>query len=134
MMSVNPVDLVALLIVVQYVLILTNVGRCRARTGIQAPAVTGHPLFERAYRVQMNTLELLVVMLPLLYIAARYWPPLWVAAAGAVYLVGRGIFWYAYMTDPARRGLGFVLSVTPVFLLSLATLVRVVMGSAPRGS
>jgi hypothetical protein len=34
-----------------------NVGRARTRYGIKAPAVTGNENFERAYRVQMNTLE-----------------------------------------------------------------------------
>ena len=32
------------------------VGRMRGRHGIQAPAVSGHPMFERAYRVKMHTL------------------------------------------------------------------------------
>ena len=35
------------------------------------------------------------------------------ALAGAGYLIGRFKFWRAYMTDPASRGLGFMLSLLP---------------------
>lgn len=36
-----------------------QVARARGRYGVKAPAVVGHELFERAYRVQMNTLDTL---------------------------------------------------------------------------
>lgn len=32
--------------------------------GIKAPATTGHPIFERTFRVHYNTLENLVIFLP----------------------------------------------------------------------
>jgi hypothetical protein len=76
----------------------------RGRYGVKAPAVTG-PMFERAYRVQMNTLELMVLFIPALYLAARYWPPAWAAAVGAVYGVGRLLYRAACLRDPASRGL-----------------------------
>lgn len=116
------VDLVALLAIAQFIFFAVQVARARGRYGIEAPAVSGHPLFERAYRVQMNTLELLVALLPLLYIAARYWPESYVAAAGAVYLVGRLIYWRSYTRAPARRTLGFAISLTPIMVLLLASL------------
>jgi len=83
------VDLVAVLAVAQFVFFGVLVGQARGRYGVKAPAVTGHELFERTYRVQMNTLELLVAFLPLLFIAGKYWPQAWVAAVGAVFLMGR---------------------------------------------
>lgn len=99
-----------------------QVARARGRYGVKAPAVVGHELFERAYRVQMNTLELLVALLPLLYIAARYWPDAYVAVVGAVYLVGRLLYWRSYTRAPASRTLGFVISMTPIMVLLLASL------------
>ncbi len=113
------VELVALLAVAQYLFFGAMVGRARGRYGVKAPAVSGHEGFERAYRVQMNTLELLVALLPALFVAARFWPAAWVAGIGAVYLVGRFIYWRAYMSAPSSRGLGFVLSMLPVTLLVL---------------
>ena len=124
----NLVDLVAMGALLQFIFFGAQVGQARGKYGVNAPAVTGHEGFERIYRVQMNTLELLVPLLPALYAAARYWPAWAVAAAGAVYLVGRFIYWRAYVTAPASRGLGFVLSIGPVFTLIIATVAGIVLG------
>ena len=119
----NLVDVVAMLAVIQYLVFAGMVGKARGRFGVRAPAVTGDERFERIYRVQMNTLELLVALLPAMYVAARYWPPQVVAVIGSVYLVGRTIYWRAYVANPSARGLGYMLSVFPVFGLALAALV-----------
>ena len=123
----NHVDLVAILAVAQMVFFAVLVGRARGRYGVKAPAVTGHEMFERAYRVQMNTLELMVAFLPALYIAAKYWPQAWVAGAGAVYLVGRFIYWRSYTSAPGSRGVGFGLSMLPVLALLVAALAGCLM-------
>lgn len=124
----NYVDMVAMTAVIQYLVFGALVGRARGQYGVKAPAVSGNEQFERVYRVQMNTLELLVAFLPCLYAAARYWPGWAVAVAGAVYILGRIIYWRAYVTEPATRGLGFVLSIGPVFTLALAALVPALLG------
>ena len=126
----NYVDLVALLAVAQLVFFSILVGRARGRYGIKAPAVSGHEGFERAYRVQMNTLELMVAFLPALFIATKYWPQTWVAAAGAVYLVGRLLYWRSYVAAPASRGLGFGLSMLPILALVIGGLVGALRGVA----
>lgn len=86
------------------------VGRARSRYDIKAPAVSGHPAFERAYRVQMNTLESTLMFLPTLWLAAQYGFSGWAGIAGLVWLIGR--VWYAlsYLKDPRKRGLGFGLA------------------------
>ena len=56
--------LVTLLAVLWYVVTGIQVGRMRTRYGVRAPATTGDPAFERAFRVQMNELEQLVAFLP----------------------------------------------------------------------
>jgi glutathione S-transferase len=58
------------LAVALYMILVWRTGVMRDRHGIVAPAVTGHPDFERAYRVQMNTLEQLVPFLPMLWLFA----------------------------------------------------------------
>lgn len=127
------VHLVALLAVLQYLVFGALVGRARGRYGVKAPAVTGHELFERAYRIHMNTLELLVALLPTMYIAARYWPPAWVAGAGVVYLVGRVLYWQAYSKDPDRRALGFLLSIAPLGVLLFGAIGAMLLGRTPGG-
>ncbi|MEY2893740.1 MAG: hypothetical protein RJA98_3648 [Pseudomonadota bacterium] len=117
------IELITLLALLQYLVFGALVGKAREAYQVQAPATTGHPLFERAYRVQMNTLELLVVFLPALWLAARFWSPAWMAAVGAVWLVGRALYAVAYAQDPARRALGFGLSIASVgALMGLAGL------------
>jgi glutathione S-transferase len=124
----NLVDLVALAALVQLLVFSFLVGGARGRYGVKAPAVTGHPMFERAYRVQMNTLELMVLFIPALYVAARYWPPAWVAAVGAVYVLGRLVYRTAYLRDPASRGLGYLVSILPIFVLLAGGVVGAVRG------
>ncbi|MBL8337416.1 MAG: MAPEG family protein, partial [Rhodoferax sp.] len=92
-------------------------GRARTQYGVKPPAMAGHAMFERALRVQMNTLEQLACFLPCLLIAGQYWPGAVVAGIGAVYLVGRQLYRQRYVADPATRGSGFLLTVLPTFVL-----------------
>jgi len=124
----NFIDTVAMLAVAQYLFFATLVGQARGKYGVKAPAITGSEPFERAYRVQMNTLELLVALLPALYVAARYWPAPYVAGAGLVYLVGRFLYWRAYVTAPQSRSLGFALSIAPIMGLIVAALAGALAG------
>ena len=123
------VHIIALLAIAQFIAFCILVGQARGKYGIKAPAMTGNEHFERAVRVQMNTLEQLVCFLPALLIAALYWPPVYVSAVGAVYLLGRTLYQRAYITDPAKRGLGFLLTFLPTCLLLLAGLAGAVMQS-----
>jgi glutathione S-transferase len=88
-----------------------KVGMARGRYGIKAPAVSGHPDFERFYRVQMNTVEQAVVFFPALWLCTNYFRADVAGIAGLVWVVGR--VWYAlgYYRDAAKRGAGFTVSV-----------------------
>ncbi len=123
----NYVHIVALLAILQFIYFGILVGQARGKYGIKAPAMTGNEHFERAMRVQMNTLEQLVCFVPALLMAAVYWPQVYVAAVGVVYLVGRTLYQRAYMADPAKRALGFGLTALPTLLLVAAGLVGAVM-------
>lgn len=118
------VVLVAVLALLQFVAFGALVGRARGQFGVQAPATTGHPVFERYYRVQYNTMEQIVVFLPALFLSAAYgFGADWMSAAlGVVYLAGRQIYFLSYVRDPKSRGLGFVMTVVPgaIFLVNAA--------------
>jgi uncharacterized MAPEG superfamily protein len=86
------------------------VGHARGKYGVKAPATTGDPAFERAYRVQMNTLEATVMFLPTLWLAAHYGFTGWVGIAGLVWLVGRVWYALAYLRDASKRGPGYLVS------------------------
>ena len=79
----------------------------RHRYGIEAPAVSGHPAFERLYRVQMNTLEWAIMTLPCLWICAAYVNDGVAAGLGGVWLAGRVWYAVAYAREPALRAKGF---------------------------
>ena len=117
------IDIVTAVALLQYIYFGALVGSARGKYGVSAPAITGHEMFERYYRVQMNTLELLIVFLPALWLAARYWSPAGMAALGAVYVAGRFVYLKAYVKDPASRSLGYGLSIGPALVLLLAGLV-----------
>ena len=77
-------SLVTLLILVLMFATGLNVARARGRYGIKAPAVTGHEMFERAYRIQMNTLENSAILLPALWLYAGFIGDRGAAAMGLV--------------------------------------------------
>jgi glutathione S-transferase len=112
-----------------------NVGRMRGKHGIKAPAMTGDPEFERAVRVQMNTLEWSVVFLPLLWLATIYFAPamtmVWLAwlppVFGLIWIVGRVLYMNGYMAAPENRSTGFLISALAVVGLLIMSIVGVVM-------
>ena len=108
MLSSSPLSAgVTLLIVLLMFGTTFAVGKGRHKYGVQAPAVTGHPVFERLYRVQMNTLEWAVMTLPCLWIAAAYVSDAVASGLGVVWWLGRIAYALAYAADPARRARGF---------------------------
>lgn len=117
------VHLVTLLAVAQFMWFGFLVGGARVKHGIAAPATTGNEIFERYYRVHMNTLEMLIVFLPSMWLAAQYWSPLWTAEAGAIYLVGRVVYLKGYVSDPKKRSTGYGISLLPTAALLLAAIV-----------
>jgi glutathione S-transferase len=84
------------------------VGYARGRYKVSAPATTGPVEFECAYRVQMNTLENAVIFLPALWIASLYFSPLIASAVGAVWVLARIWYAFAYARNPKSRGAPFV--------------------------
>lgn len=102
--------LVTLLTVLLLFATMWAVGHARGKYGVKAPATTGDPAFERAYRVQMNTLEATVMFLPTLWLAAHYGFTGWAGIAGLVWLVGRVWYALAYLRDASKRGPGYLVS------------------------
>jgi len=119
-------QLVTLLALLEYFGFSYAVGNARATYGVKAPAISGNEVFERYFRVQQNTLELLIVFVPLLWIAASYWDSAWVAAVGAVFVVGRLLYFRGYVREPRKRHIGFILSVVPIALLAVGGAIGIV--------
>jgi glutathione S-transferase len=99
--------IVTCLAVLVYFFTGIRVSRARAAFGIKAPAITGNPDFERAFRVQMNTLEWMPIFLPSLWLFAIYISDGIAAAIGLVWIVGRILYMTGYAQAANKRGPGF---------------------------
>ena len=98
------------------------VGYARGKHGIKAPATTGHPDFERAFRVQMNTQEGALTFLPTLWLAAHFGSAMAAGALGLAWVAARVWYAIAYARDPAKRG--------PAFGIALLALVALIVVAA----
>lgn len=96
-----------------------STGRARGKANIKAPAMTGDAVYERTFRVHMNSVENAVVFIPALWMFNHYWDPRLGAAVGLIYIAGRFVYMRSYIADPATRGPGFGISfISEVFLLA----------------
>jgi len=120
MIFVHLVIAVALL---EFVSFGFAVGKAREKYAVKAPATTGNEMFERYFRVQMNTLEQLIVFIPSIVLFARYVEPRIAAGLGVVFVIGR--FWYfrQYVRDPSKRSVAFGISFLPMVILLLGALI-----------
>ena len=119
------IHLVILLGLLQLLVFGVLVGKARDKFGVKAPAVTGNESFERYYRVQMNTLELTVIFIPSILLASNYWSPFLMAALGFVYLIGRVLYFYAYVGNK-KRVVPYLMSFVPTILFVVLGIIGVV--------
>ena len=118
----EPVAIVIVIALLEYVVFGALVGRARGRYGVKAPATSGHEVFERYFRVHYNTLELLVAFVPAMWLFGTYVSPTWAALLGLVFVAGRALYLLSYVKDPAKREIGFGLSVLPIGVLLIGAL------------
>jgi len=99
--------LVTLLAILFYFFTCARVAKARGTYGVKLPAISGHPDFERVFRVQMNTLEWLPIFLPSLWLFAIYVGDQVAAPIGLLWIVGRIVYMIGYMQATERRSPGF---------------------------
>jgi uncharacterized membrane protein YecN with MAPEG domain len=110
-------SVITLLTLVVLIWVSFIVGHYRTKYNVKAPATTGDPHFERAFRVQMNTIESAFVFLPALWLAARWGNSSAVLLAGAAWLIGRIVYALTYLKDPAKRSAGFGIAFLAIIVL-----------------
>ncbi len=128
-LSADVTVLVALFLLVTVI----NVGKVRQRHKIAPPATTGNPELERAIRVQANSVEQVVIFLPLLWVATLFPAAMILAylapALGVVWLVGRVLYLRGYMEAANKRSRGFTISLAATMgLMGLSILGLLVHG------
>jgi glutathione S-transferase len=126
MQSHAYVAIVSLLALLTYFWMSLQVGRARAKCGIQAPAMTGDPILERTIRAHYNTLEWLPLLLVPMWLFAVYWSDLIAAILGLVWIVGRIVYALGYVADPKKREVGFLIQALAVAVLLFGSLGRLI--------
>ena len=118
------VAIVIALALLEYSVFVWMCGQARGRYDVPAPSTTGNTIYERYYRVQMNTVEQLVVFLPGMWLFGTYVSPTGAMVLGVLFIIGRALYARAYLSeDPRSRGPGFLLTLAPNLILVLGSLI-----------
>ena len=104
-----------------------QVGKARVATGTAAPAMSGPPEFERAFRVHQNTVEQLIIFIPALWMFANFVRADVAAGLGLVFVIGRQIYRGSYMADPGKRTMGFGIGGLSMIILLIGAIIGAVM-------
>lgn len=122
----GPIALVTIAALIFYAYTGMRVAQMRRKHNVVAPAMTGAPEFERAFRVQMNTLESLVIFLPLLWLAGTFFNR-WVAIVlGIAWIAGRVLYMQGYMESAEKRETGALVAGVALGLLLLISVLGVI--------
>jgi glutathione S-transferase len=126
MQDYKLVAIVTLLALLLYFFMGLRVGRGRTKYDIEAPAISGHPDFERLYRVQANTLEWLPLFLVSMWLFALYWDERIAALVGLVWIGGRILYMVSYSKLASSRGPGFGIQALATGVLLFGALGRII--------
>jgi glutathione S-transferase len=127
MLGGHALQLVILLALLEYSILGVMVGRARQRYGVEAPATTGNPEFERYYRVHANTLEALIVFLPAVWIFSMVVNYHFGVALGLLFIIARIVYARGYITAAARRGPGALATGIINLILVVGSIIGIVV-------
>lgn len=115
---------VALLV---YYFTLFKSGMARGRFEVPAPSHDGPEEYVRHVRAHQNTVEHLVMFLPGLWLFAVAVDPIWAAAIGAIWPIGRLMYALGYYKAPEKRSIGLYISMPPIYIFILGSLIGFVI-------
>lgn len=119
--------LIVLLALLQYVWFTMRVGLSRGKFSVDAPACKGDETWERLFRVQQNTMEQLLIMIPATFAFAYYLSGLWALVVGAIFIIGRFLYSAEYLKDPKSRAPGMMVTLLSNVVLVLGALIGLLM-------
>ncbi len=120
--------LVTILAIAINLFFMFRTGLARGKFKVNAPKIAGNDTWERYFRVHANTVEQMVMFVPALWLAAVYSTDEWAAGIGAVWLVGRLVYSYLYISNPKGRAPGMLLTILPTVILAGIALFHLVKG------
>jgi uncharacterized membrane protein YecN with MAPEG domain len=120
------VAIVTIAALLLYFVMSLRVGQARSKYGVPAPAMSGDPNFERAFRVQANTLEWLPIFLPSLWLFDFYWDDRVAAGVGLVWILGRYFYMTGYSKEASARSAGFGVQALATAVLLFGALGKII--------
>jgi glutathione S-transferase len=108
------------LLIYYYTLLMS--GLARGRFDVAAPSHDGPEEYQRYVRAHQNTLEHLVLFLPGLWLFVVAVDPIWASAIGIMWPIGRLMYARGYYQEAAKRQVGLVISMLPIYVLILGSL------------
>jgi glutathione S-transferase len=118
--------LVTVLALLLYFGLTIGVGIARVKYKIPAPAITGDENFERVFRTHQNTLEQLAIFLPSLWLFSIFNNPVWGAAIGGVWVLGRIVYAWGYYTAAEKRSAGSGIATLAMLALLIGGAIAIV--------
>ena len=118
---------VTLASLLMYIGVFVKAGQTRRVCKIAAPATDGPIEFLVAQRVQTNTVEQLILFLPLLWLCAFVMNDQTAAVLGLIWVIGRIIYALGYYKAPSKRHLGFSISTLAALGLLIGTITGLVL-------
>lgn len=126
-MAMHFPAIITLFSLLLFLITVIYVGYARTKYGVKAPATTGNDDFERVFRVQMNTLESLVLFLPALWLFSIYVSLWWTGIIGLVWLLARVYYIVSYTRSAEARSLGYGISLLAFAVLAVGAAIGIVM-------
>lgn len=118
----ESIAIVTVLALMQAFMFAFQVGQARVKHDVRAPSVSGHPEFDRTFRIHQNTVEQLVIFIPSLWLFGYYVHPLIGAGIGVLFIISRAIYRKTYLDEPKGRTAGFGIGAVCISVLMLGGL------------
>lgn len=110
-----------------YIWTFAKAGKARGIYKVSAPYSDGPPEFLVAQRVQANTVEQIIIFIPLLWLTCLFMNDRLAALLGAIWVVGRVIYALGYYKAPEKRSLGFGISSLAAIGLLITSIVGLII-------
>ena len=127
-LSYEYTTLVTILAIIINLYFMFRTGLNRLKLKVNAPKTVGNETWERYFRVHANTVEQMVMFMPALWLAAIYSSDKLAAGIGTVWLVGRLIYSYNYISNPKSRAPGMLMTFGATAILGGIALYHIASG------
>jgi glutathione S-transferase len=125
--GLHELAIVTLRALLEYSILGVMVGRARHPYGVEAPATTGNPDFERYFRVHENTLEALIVFIPAVWIFSLSVNYHLGVLLGLLFVIARIVYAAGYLSAASKRSTGAIATAIINAILVVVPLIWIVV-------